>query len=199
MATESIAVHETDHAGIARRLLEASQCALLVVDFQEKLLPAILNKERLVRNAQLLIRAANILQVPVLVTTQYSRGLGSTVPELAELLSGPGFDKTLFGCFSDDRFCSAVKNLPGQRNTLLVCGVEAHICVLQTVMGALEKGYLVHVAADAAGSRTESNWKVGMDRMRDAGAVISSTEIIIYELLRASNTAAFKEMLPYLK
>jgi nicotinamidase-related amidase len=77
--------------------------------------------------------------------------------------------------------------------------METHICVLQTVMAALREGYLVHVAADAVSSRAESNWRIGLDRMRDAGAVISSTETIIYELMRASGTQAFKEMLPYLK
>jgi nicotinamidase-related amidase len=200
MATGSIVASESGYTEIARRPLEASQCALLVVDIQEKLLSAIFAKERLVRHAQLLIRLANILRLPVLTTTQYVRGLGPIVPEVAELLPEPSFiDKTTFGCFGDGQFCSAVKALPSQRNTLLVCGMETHICVLQTVLGGLEKGYLVHVAADAVSSRTELNWKIGLDRMQGAGAVISSTETMIYELLRASSTSAFKEMLPYLK
>jgi len=92
-----------------------------------------------------------------------------------------------------------VKHLPGQRNTLLLCGMESHICVMQTALGALQEGYLVHVASDAVGSRAESNWRAGLDRMRDAGAVISSTEMMMYELMRGSNTAAFKAMLPHLK
>jgi nicotinamidase-related amidase len=108
-------------------------------------------------------------------------------------------DKLEFGCFGSDQFCSAVKSLPGNRNTLLLCGTEAHICVLQTALGALNHGYLVHVAADAVGSRTEFNWKIGLDRMQAAGAVISCAEMMMYELLRASGTAAFKQMLPYIK
>jgi len=80
-----------------------------------------------------------------------------------------------------------------------VCGMEAHICVMQTVLGALNDGYFVHVASDAVGSRVRWNWEIGIDRMRVAGAVISTTEMMIYELLRASGTPAFKQMLPYLK
>jgi len=200
MTTGTITVSETDYAAIARRPLAAEQCALLVVDIQEKLLPPIFEKERLVRNSQLLIRLANILKLPTLVTTQYARGLGAIVPEIAELIKGSdAMDKTAFGCFGSDQFCSAMKRISGQRNTLLVCGMEGHICVMQTVIGALEQGYLVHVAADAVSSRTEFNWKIGLERMKSAGAVISSTEMIIYELLRASGTPAFKEMLQYLK
>jgi nicotinamidase-related amidase len=189
-----------DYAEMARRPLEAEQCALLVIDIQEKLLPPIFQKEQLVRNAQLLIRAAGILKIPALVSTQYAKGLGGTVPEIASLLAGTeAIDKTLFSCFGSDAFCTLLKRLPGQRNTLLLCGMESHICVAQTALGALREGYLVHVASDAVSSRTEWNWKIGLERMRAAGAVISSTEMMIYELTRASSTAAFKELLPYLK
>ena len=92
-----------------------------------------------------------------------------------------------------------LKRLPGNRNTVLLCGMESHICVMQTALGALRDGYLVHVASDAVGSRTEWNWKIGLERMRDAGAIISSTEMIVYELMRSSGTSAFKELLPYIK
>jgi nicotinamidase-related amidase len=190
----------TDYAELVRRPLDAEQCALVVIDIQEKLLAPIFQKEQLVRNAQLLIRAAGILKIPALVSTQYAKGLGATVPEIASLLPGAQpIDKQMFSCFGSDAFCSLIKRLPGQRNTLLLCGMESHICVTQTALAALREGYLVHVASDAVSSRTEWNWKVGLDRMRDAGAVISSTEMMIYELMRSSGSAAFKELLPYLK
>ena len=193
-------VPATDYSEIARRPLEAEQCALVVIDIQEKLLPPIFQKEQLVRNSQLLIRAAGILKIPALVSTQYAKGLGRTVPEIASLLSGiDGIDKTFFSCFGSELFCSVLKRLPGQRTTLLLCGMESHICVTQTAMGALREGYLVHVASDAVSSRTEWNWKIGLDRMRAAGAVISSTEMMIYELMRSSSSAAFRELLPHLK
>jgi len=189
-----------DYAEMARRPLDPAQCALVVIDIQEKLLPPIFQKEQLVRNAQLLIRAAGVLKIPALVSTQYAKGLGPTVPDVASLLPGTeAVDKTLFSCFGSDVFCSLLKRLPGQRNTLLLCGMESHICVTQTALAALREGYLVHIASDAVSSRTEWNWKVGLERMRSAGAVISSTEMMIYELMRSSSSAAFKEMLPHLK
>jgi nicotinamidase-related amidase len=184
----------------ARQALEADRCALVAVDIQEKLLPPIHEKERLLRNASLLIRLAKILDLPVLVTTQYAKGLGDVVPEIAELLpESARMDKTEFSCFGSDEFCGAMKALPRKRNTVLLCGMETHICVMQTGLAALNRGYLVHVASDAVGSRSEWNWKVGLERLRDAGAVISSTEMMMYELLRGSGTAAFKQLLPYLK
>ena len=189
-----------DYSEIARTPLEAERCALLVVDIQEKLLPPIFQKEQLLKNSQLLIRLAGILKLPTLMTTQYAKGLGNTVPEIASLLPETHpIDKQMFSCFGSDAFCSVLKRLPGNRNTVLICGMESHICVTQTALGALREGYIVHVASDAVSSRTEWNWKIGLERMRAAGAVISSTEMIIYELLRSSGAPAFKELLPYLK
>jgi nicotinamidase-related amidase len=188
------------YAELARRPLEAEQCALVVIDIQQKLLPPIFQKEQLVRNSQLLIRAAGILRIPTLISTQYAKGLGETVPEIASLLpDNDPVDKTLFSCFGSDAFCSVLKRLSGERNTLLLCGMESHICVMQTALGALREGYLVHIASDAVSSRTEWNWKIGLDRMRAAGAIISSTEMMIYELMRSSSSSAFKELLRYVK
>jgi nicotinamidase-related amidase len=189
-----------DHVEIARRPLKAEHCALLIIDIQEKLLPPIFQREQLVKNSQLLIRLASILKVPVLVSTQYAKGLGQTVPEIASLLpAAQPIDKQMFSCFGSDVFCSMLKRLPGTRNTVLLCGMESHICVMQTALGALNEGYIVHVASDAVSSRSESNWKIGLERMRAAGAILSSTEMMTYELLRSSGTEAFKELLPYLR
>jgi nicotinamidase-related amidase len=191
---------DTDYAEIARRPLEAERCALIVVDVQSKLLPPIWEKERLVRNSQLLIRLAGVLKIPSLVSTQYAKGLGNTIPEITSLLPDTmPIDKTMFSCFGSDVFCSMLKRLPGQRTTVLLCGMETHICVMQTALAALRDGYMVHVGSDAVSSRTEWNWRVGLDRMRTAGAVISSAEMMTYELLRWSGSPAFKELLPYLK
>ena len=183
----------------ARRPLDASECALIVIDIQEKLLPPIFEKDRFLRNAQLLIRLAGILNLPIIATTQYARGLGDTVSQVKDLLPEGAIDKQMFSGFGSDVFCSVLKRLPGPRNTVLLCGMESHICVMQTALGALREGYLVHVASDAVSSRAEWNWKIGLERMRAAGAVISSTEMMIYELMRSSGSEAFKQMLPYLK
>src|ERR1700735_134650 len=199
-AFENVSTPANEYAEIARRPLEADRCALLVVDIQEKLLPPIFQKEQLVRNAKLLIRAAGGLKNPAVVSTQYAKGLGGTVTEVASLLpETEAIDKNLFSCFGSEVFCTLLKRLPGNRNTLLLCGMESHICVMQTALAALREGYIVHVASDAVSSRTEWNWKIGLERMSAAGAVISSTEMIIYELLRSSGATAFKELLPYLK
>jgi nicotinamidase-related amidase len=189
-----------DSVEIARRTLKPEDCALLVIDIQEKLLPPIFQKERLVKNSQLLIRLAGILGIPVLVSTQYAKGLGQTVPEIASLLPDTQpIDKQMFSCFGSEAFCSTLKRLPGTRSTALLCGMESHICVMQTALGALSEGYIVHVASDAVSSRSELNWKIGLERMRAAGAILSSTEMMTYELLRSSGTTAFKELLPHLR
>lgn len=197
MATVSI--DTVPYSEAARRTLRPEDCALAVIDIQEKLLPPIYEKERLVRNAQLLVRLANILSLPVIVSTQYEKGLGQTVAEISSLLpNAKPVDKLEFGCFGNGEYCSQVGKL-ANRNTLLLCGMESHICVMQTALGALNQGLNIHIAADAVSSRTELNWKLGLNRMQAAGAVLSSTEMMIYELLGKSGTPAFKEMLQYLK
>lgn len=196
----SAALPSESYAEMARRPLEAEQCALIVVDMQEKLLPPIWEKERLVKNIQLLIRLAGIMKIPALLTTQYAKGLGNTVPAVAEMLPNTqAIDKLMFSCFGSDAFCSMLKRLPGPRTTVLLCGMEAHICVMQTALGALQDGYLVHVASDAVSSRTQLNWQIGLDRMRSAGTILSSTEMMLYELMRSSGAPAFKELLPHLR
>lgn len=174
-------------------LLDLKTTTLVVIDLQEKLLPAIWEKERVLGNVTKLLQLARILGLRVVPTTQYCRGLGPTAPEVAGLLDREPIDKTSFGCFGDPQITAELTG------TLLVVGIEAHICVCQTVLGALEAGLPVHVAADATSSRTAANMQIGMERMRAAGAVISSTEMAIYELLGRSDREEFRKMLPYLK
>ena len=197
MVTTSVETPAINEA--ARRPLRPEECTLAVIDIQEKLLPPIWEKERMVRNSQLLIRMAKEMKLPVLVSTQYAKGLGPTIPDIASLLTGVNIiDKMEFGCFGNGDFCSAAGKL-ADRNTLLLCGMETHICVMQTALGALNQGMNVHVAADAVSSRTELNWKLGLGRMQAAGAVISSTEMMLYELMGKSGTATFREMLNWIK
>ena len=182
------------------RLLDRHSVALVVLDLQAKLVPAIFEPQRVVRNTQLLLRLARLLEIPTVLTCQYPKGLGNIIPEITQ--SAPGIEpieKTSFGCFGEPDFLRRLKQRAPQANSLLVAGVECHICVMQTVLGALEAGYLVHVAADATSSRTRENWQFGLNRMERAGAVVSSTEMIVYELLVDSNTPEFKAILPFLK
>ncbi len=180
--------------------LDRNSSFLLVVDMQEKLVPAIHRNQQIIANIGLLLRLASILNLPVMRTTQYQKGLGATIPEIASLTTGlEPVDKVEFGCFGNDLFCRRLKDRFPRANTMLLTGIESHICVAQTALGALEQGYLVHVASDAVGSRSESNWQVGLRRMERAGALLSSTEMMLYELLGQSGTAEFKAILPFLK
>jgi nicotinamidase-related amidase len=183
----------------AAGVLQPERTALVVVDLQEKLLPAIAGGERVLRNSVLLLKLASLTGLPVVLTTQYRRGLGPTVAEVTAAAPGvEPLDKVSFGCFGSPEFLARLRALGG-RDQLLVAGIESHICVAQTVLGALARGYTVHLASDAVGSRTEENRAVGIGRMEKAGALVSSTEMAIYELLGSSDGAAFKKMLPLLK
>ena len=127
------------------------------------------------------------------------RDLGTLFPEILRAAEGTEpLDKVTFGCFWNEAFLRRMDEL-ADRDQLLIAGVETHICVCQTVLGALEKSYAAHVVSDALGSRTEANHTIGLARMERAGALVSSTEMAVYELLGRSDTAAFKEMLPFLK
>jgi nicotinamidase-related amidase len=179
--------------------LHADRALLVVVDLQEKLLPALPGRDRVVRNAILLLRVVRALGVPVLATTQYSKGLGPIVEAVAaEVPDFDPIDKVSFGCFGDTGFVERL-GLHASRRQLLLCGIESHICVAQTALEALESGRSVHVVSDAVGARTEENHRIGLDRMEAAGAVLSSTEMAAYELLGRSDVPAFKSLLPLLK
>ncbi len=191
-----MATDQVPHA----RLLDRHSVALVVLDLQAKLVPAIFEPQRVIRNTQLLLQLAQLLEIPTVLTCQYPKGLGNIIPEIAQFApSIEPIEKTSFGCFGEPGFPQRLKQRAPQANSLLVAGVECHICVVQTVLGALEAGYLVHVAADATSSRTQENWQFGLGRMERAGAVISSTEMMVYELLAKSNTPEFKALLPLLK
>jgi len=183
----------------AGTLLDPKRAVLVVVDLQQKLLPAIHERERILHNSLLLLRLAHVLELPVVLTTQNRKGLGDLVPEMT--LAAPSIapiDKVAFGCFGSAEFEARIAQF-ALRDQLVVAGVESHICVAQTVLGALAKGFTVHVASDAVGSRTAENREIGLRRMETAGAVVTSAEMAIYELLGRSDAAAFKAMLPHLR
>ena len=180
-------------------LLRPKSTALVVIDLQEKLVPAIHGRAEVLANTAKLLRLAEVIGLKTFLTTQYSKGLGSTVPPIAELCAAEPIDKICFGCLGDEPFQQALGKALPERGTLLLAGIESHICVMQTALGAIAKGYDVHVAADAVGSRSPANKAVGLERMRSAGAVISSAEMAVYELLGDSGNDEFKRMLPYLR
>ena len=187
-----------EHEPAARRLLRRDQAVLLVVDMQAKLVPAIADAGRIVRGCRRAVRALDVLRVPVLFTEQYPRGLGPTVPELAGLFGERRpVEKTAFGCYDCPEFVDALA-ATGRRD-LLLCGIEAHICVYQTALQALARGFAVYLLEDAVGARTEEARRVGLERLHAAGAVPSHTEMAIYELLGAAGTPEFRAVLPVIK
>jgi nicotinamidase-related amidase len=178
--------------------LTRTRAGLVVVDVQQRLLPAIFEKERVLQNVLRLIQGAAILKVPVFATEQYPKGLGPTVPEVAVAI--PGFaprEKVAFSACGAAGFVPALK----QKKVLeaVLCGIEAHVCVSQTCLDLLDKGFRVFVVADAVSSRTPENCRIGLDRMRAAGAVIVSTEMVLFELLEQAGTAEFKQILALVK
>jgi nicotinamidase-related amidase len=177
--------------GIGRFQLDRDETALLVIDIQERLAVAMAERGKVVANAGHLIAAAKLLGLPVVHTEQYPRGLGPTVPELREAL-GPAapIEKLTFDCCGEPTFAPAL--VATGRSAVVVCGMETHICVLQTVLGLLAQGLIVHVAADAVCSRNPENWRTALELMRDAGAVITCTETVMFQLLAQAGTPEFK-------
>ena len=169
------------------RVLERDRAALLVVDVQEAFRPAVGEFDAVVANAGVLVQGARELGLPVVVTEQYPRGLGETVPEVASHLDGvERHEKTVFSAARADGF-----SLDG-RDQALVCGIEAHVCVQKTVQDLLDQGVEVHVAADAVTSRTALNRRLGLEKMEGSGAVVTSTEMALFELVERAGTPEFK-------
>ena len=174
---------------MAARLLDRERAALVVVDVQEAFRPAVLDFERTAQNAATLIQGARILGVPVVVTEQYPKGLGRTVPEVAEHLERiEPLEKVCFSASDADGFDL------GGRDQALVCGIESHVCVNQTAHALLDGEVEVHVARDAVTSRTEENRELGLHKMEGSGAVLTSVETALFELLGAAGSDEFKEV-----
>jgi nicotinamidase-related amidase len=179
-------------------MLNRAKTVLLVVDFQEKLLPKIAHADDIVPQAIRLIRFAHELELAVLVTEQYPKGLGRTVQPVEDELRGAvPIEKTSFGCFGDKGFCEAISATGCQQ--LLVTGIETHVCVMQTVLAGLESGYEAFVVRDAIGSRHTPDYEAGLVRMQTAGAYLVTTEMALFELLGEAGTPEFKRVLPLLK
>jgi nicotinamidase-related amidase len=178
--------------------LDPGGSIVVVVDMQERLLPHIHEFPRLMAACRLMLRAAQVLELPVLMTTQYRTGLGPTHADLTELApTVTPFDKLTFSCFGSPEFTRALAATG--RTSLVLCGVESHVCVLQTGLDALAAGYRVHLVTDAASARSAANAELGHRRLERAGAVLSSTEMAIHELLVRAGTPAFKALLPHFK
>jgi len=170
------------------RMLDRDRAALVIVDVQEAFRPAVRRFDEVARGCGVLAEAARTLGIPTVVTEQYPRGLGATVPEVAEHLAAdqPVLEKLDFSGVRAEGFTLA------GRDQALVCGIEAHVCVSQTVHDLLDRGVEVHVASDAVGSRTKANRAVGLAKMERSGAVLTSVEAALFELLGRAGSDEFK-------
>jgi nicotinamidase-related amidase len=172
-------------------MLDKNNAALLIIDIQERLAVVMDRKDQVVKNTLHLVELARMQDLPVVVTEQYPKGLGRTVPEVQSSL--PAYlpiEKVSFNCCGEATFNEQIKRLG--RKKIIVTGMETHICVLQTSLGLLKAGFDVHLVADAVCSRTKANWRSGVELIRDAGGVLTNTETVLFQLLGVAGTPEFK-------
>lgn len=179
-------------------LIRATDSALIVIDMQERLVPAMQAPARTIANTRLLLNAAARNDVPVLLTEQYPQGLGPTVAEVRNAAGqSPVFAKMHFSCMEDTAFATAFRAL-GRKQAVIV-GMEAHICVVQTAESLIEEGFDVFVVSDATASRTLESERACLARLSASGVRIVTAEMVVFEWLGRAGTPAFKELLPLIK
>lgn len=176
--------------------LDRDDAVLVIIDFQDKLMKAMPNTEVVFKNTNLLLKAAELMSIPVLVTEQYTRGLGHTVEEISgNFKNHQIIEKMNFSAFEGLQPLLAASN----RQTVLITGSETHVCVFQTTRDLAKAGYKVQVVADAVCSRFELNYRSGLELMKDVGAAITNTETVLFDLLKVAGTPEFKVISPLLK
>ena len=178
-----------------RFFLAAEESLLVVIDVQERLCKAMDEQVlgQLTANTAILLEAAHELQLPVAVTEQYVKGLGPTVDVLAEKMgTAPRYEKMAFSCCGCSEFVEQLRN--SGRRQIVITGMETHVCVLQTVLELLDAGYQVQVVRDAVMSRSKHTWNTALEEMRQAGAVITCTESVLFQWLRVAGTEPFKKL-----
>jgi len=185
---------DSRHPTIARR----DDSVIVVVDCQTKLWKTIFNKGDLENSLPLLLEGAGLLDLPVLVTEHYAKGLGKTTAKVKRATaSAPCIGKLSFSCFGEPEFVKALQEL--DRSTLILVGVETHICILQTALDAMAAGYRVHVAEDGVGTRDQLNHEVGLRRLQEAGTVVTCIESLLFEWMERCDIDAFKSVVNLLK
>jgi nicotinamidase-related amidase len=179
--------------------LDRKNTVVLVVDVQERLLPAMPQErlQRLFKHAKALILGARELGIPVFATEQYPKGLGATAAQLRELLPEPPLQKVHFSCGADPAIARALAATG--RKQVVVVGMEAHVCVFQTARDLVDLGYQVYVCADAVTSRSEEHRESGLELVRRAGAVVHNTESVLFDLLHVAGTDEFKKVASLVK
>ena len=176
---------------VDKYMLDRNNAALLIIDIQERLAVVMDKIERVVRNTLHLGELAKMLNIPVVVTEQYPKGLGKTLPEIQSALPASlPIEKVSFNCCGEESFNEQMKRLGKKK--IIVTGMETHICVLQTSLGLIQAGFDVHLVTDAVCSRTKANWRSGLELIRDAGGVLTNTETVLFQILGVAGTPEFK-------
>jgi nicotinamidase-related amidase len=179
-------------------LLSQEDSVLMVIDMQGNLYESMQDRQFLLENVRKLVRGMQVFGIPVIVTEQIPEKIGPTIAPLAELLPGaPRIPKSDFSCCGDEKIMKALK--AAERRQVLLCGIEAHVCVYQTAIDLLGFGYEVHLVADAVSSRTVLNREIGIRKMCDEGARLASTEMVLFELIRTADDPKFKEIFSIVK
>lgn len=178
--------------------LNENNCLLLVIDIQEKLLNAVFNKTVLEKKSNILSRTCSILNIPTIITEQYPKGLGCTIPAVKESISNAEiYEKTSFNALEEVQLKNSIK-IQGKKNIILI-GIETHICVLQSAKSLIENGYNVVIVRDSCGSRFEEEHNEALKLMNSYGAEIRTTEMVLFELLKSSKHPNFKEIQSLIK
>lgn len=189
------------NSSLTEKLCHAEQSQLLIIDIQERLAAAMPEKviDKVIKNNNILLQAASVLDIPVIHSEQYPKGLGITVSAIAKNLPATtqSVTKTSFSCSANADFNDLV--LQHNRKQIIISGIEAHVCVLQTALQLHSQGFLVYVVADAVCSRTKFNYKNALDRLRQAGIIISNVESVLFEWLRDASHPQFKALSQLIK
>jgi len=180
-------------------LIDERDTVLVIIDIEEKLYRVMVHRERLVSNVVKLIKLCRMLKIPILVTEQYPKGLGRTIEEIRKELGDEyePIEKTSFSCFGEEGFVERLSQTG--RRTLLLTGIELHICVLQTALEAVKRGYRPVVVLDATSSRREEEYEMGVRRLVVRGVDVASTETVVFELLKDASRPEFRRMLGLIK
>ncbi len=171
--------------------INKDNAVLVIIDIQDRLASVMKAKDDVIKNCLHIVELSKMLNIPIVLTEQYPNGLGPTVAEIKEQLPlYHPIEKLSFNCCEEPNFLNEIKRL--NKKALILTGMETHICVLQTCIGLLNEGYNVHLVRDAVCSRAKENWKTGIEFMRDAGAVVTCTETVLFQLLKVAGTEEFK-------
>lgn len=175
------------------KALDAANTILLLIDFQERLFPVMHDKEKLLKNVIKLVKGARVLEIPIILTEQYPKGLGPTIPEIKELIPDvKPVEKVCFSCTDEPAFSQVLKT--SKRQQVLIAGIESHICVYQTAMALAREGYEVQVVSDCVASRDPENKMTAFTRFRLAGIPPTTTEMALFELLKVAQGDKFKQI-----